>query len=122
MTRMEGKVYLTKADMPKKCIQCPFLNGSDECILQDEDTNFAADSFDDLHAGCPLEELPTVQAGRWIPVTERLPEVSGCYLVTVKNDHERRYSKTAWYHGHGNWFTNQAVTYWMPLPEPPKEV
>ena len=59
-------------------------------------------------------------AVKWIPVTERLPEEEGLYLVAVVNDHERRYSKTAWYHGHGNWFLHQKVTHWMPLPEPPK--
>lgn len=58
---------------------------------------------------------------KWIPVTERLPEKEGLYLVAVKNDHERRYSKSAWYHGHGNWFLHQTVTNWMPLPEPPEE-
>ena len=60
----------------------------------------------------------TVQ--QWIPVTERLPDDEGLCLVAVVNDHERRYSKTAWYHGHGNWFLHQKVTHWMPLPEPPK--
>ena len=60
----------------------------------------------------------TVQ--EWIPVAERPPEEEGLYLVAVVNDHERRYSKTAWYHGHGNWFLHQKVTHWMPLPEPPK--
>lgn len=59
---------------------------------------------------------------KWIPVTELLPEKEALYFVAVKNDHERRYSKTAWYHGHGNWFLRQIVTHWMPLPEPPKEV
>lgn len=58
---------------------------------------------------------------KWIPVTERLPEEEGLYLVAVVNDHERRYSKTAWYHGHRNWFLHQKVTHWMPMPEPPKE-
>ena len=53
----------------------------------------------------------------WIPVTERLPEVNGCYLVSVKNDHERRYSKTAWF-GKDGWFARQDVIAWMPLPEP----
>jgi len=57
----------------------------------------------------------------WIPVTERLPEVSGCYLVSVKNDHERRYSKTAWF-GKDAWFARQDVIAWMPLPEPYKGV
>ena len=57
---------------------------------------------------------------RWIPVSERLPEEEGLYLVAVVNDHERRYSKTAWYHGHGNWFLHQKVTHWSYLPQPPK--
>ena len=62
-----------------------------------------------------------VTVREWIPVVERPPEEEGLYLVAVVNDHERRYSKTAWYHGHGNWFLHQKVTHWMPLPEPPKE-
>ena len=61
-----------------------------------------------------------LQIPRWIPVTERLPEEDGCYLVAVKNDHKRRYSKTAWF-SHDSWFARQDVTHWMPLPEPPME-
>jgi hypothetical protein len=57
----------------------------------------------------------------WIPVTEKLPGVSGCYLVSVKNDHKRRYSKTAWFEK-GAWFARQDVIAWMPLPEYYKEV
>lgn len=46
-------------DMPENCYECPMLNGSDECILQDEDTNaFYADDYDGLRKGCPLRELP----------------------------------------------------------------
>ena len=67
----------------------------------------------------PSADVAPVQ--KWISVKDRLPEEEGLYLVAVVNDHERRYSKTAWYHGHGNWFLHQKVTHWMPLPEPPKE-
>ena len=63
-----------------------------------------------------LDALP-----HWIPCEERLPKVSGCYLVSVKNDHERRYSKTAWFEKCA-WFARQDVVAWMPLPEPYKEV
>ena len=45
-------------DMPESCEKCPMLNGADECILQDEDANFAADTLEDLKEGCPLVELP----------------------------------------------------------------
>ena len=61
-----------------------------------------------------------VTAQDWISVNDRLPEEEGLYLVAVVNDHERRYSKTAWYHGHGNWFLHQKVTHWRYLPQPPK--
>lgn len=45
-------------DMPESCSKCLMLNSSDECILQDEDANFKADSWEALRAGCPLVELP----------------------------------------------------------------
>ena len=54
----------------------------------------------------------------WIPVTERLPEKEGRYLVTnskigawhVDVDFYRPYM--------GGWMYDQGVTAWMPLPEP----
>ncbi len=58
---------------------------------------------------------------QWISVTEKLPEKEGCYLVTVKNDHKRKYSKTAWYSGDG-WFARQDIIAWCELPEPYQEV
>ena len=70
-----------------------------------------------------VEDYPAadvVERSRWIPVTVKLPEVEGLYLVAVKNDHKRIYSKTAWY-SRTSWFARQDVTHWMPLPEPPKE-
>ena len=69
-----------------------------------------------------IKDLPSIlpQNPKWIPVTERLPEEKGLYLVSVKNDHNRRYSKTCWFHGGDNWFARQDVLAWMPLPQPYK--
>ena len=64
-----------------------------------------------------IAALEKQERDRWIPVTERLPQKEGCYLVTVKNDHERRYSKTAWYCGDG-WFARQDIIAWRLTPEP----
>ncbi len=84
----------------------------------------------------------TVQ--KWIPVTERLPEQDGKYLVcknlfgdvyikTVwfakdarkvdKFDFRCRW-KNVWYDYDNEWghYEVGAVTHWMPLPEPPEEV
>ena len=83
----------------------------------------------------------TVQ--KWIPVTERLPEEDGDYLVAKKifnntirqevlsfakdgrkvdkYDFHRGW-KNVWYRYDSEWghLTIDDVTHWMPLPEPPK--
>ena len=64
-----------------------------------------------------ISALEKQEEDRWVSVTERLPEKEGCYLVTVKNDHRRRYSKTAWYSGDG-WFARQDIIAWRLTPEP----
>ena len=66
-----------------------------------------------------IREFP--QVGGWIPVTEKLPEESGNYLVTSKG--------STWV---ANWFNGAwwgiekkcrctDVEAWRPLPEPYKE-
>lgn len=45
-------------DIPESCLKCPLRCANDECILQDEDTNFNADSFDDLRSSCPIKPMP----------------------------------------------------------------
>lgn len=53
-----GKGIIT-IDIPENCFECPLLNGNDECILQDEDTNaFYADDYDGLRKNCPVKEPP----------------------------------------------------------------
>lgn len=60
-----------------------------------------------------LDKFPS-ELPRWIPVSEKLPEENGGYLVTVK----RGYVTTALWVGNAeNW---KEVTAWMPLPEPYK--
>lgn len=66
---------------------------------------------------------------RWIPVTERLPESEGNYLVytergSVYTSHfyEKKVFRDNYVRG-PRWSQRGKVrvTYWMPLPEPPKE-
>lgn len=77
--------------------------------------------------------------GKWIPVTERLPKgadgKSICELVVVYINCEELLPQvcTGWLNG-DKWYLLvddddystiwglDAVTHWMPLPEPPKEV
>lgn len=57
--------------------------------------------------------------GKWIPVSERMPENDGAYLCW-----DNRYVTTyafifgAW---QANQFVAKNITHWMPLPNPPKE-
>ena len=61
----------------------------------------------------------------WIPVSERLPENSGCVLVSIAGDIEfgaydgRHDDWAIWVDSH--WFEGIAVDAWMPLPEPYRE-
>ena len=89
-------------------------------------------------------ELDTATVQKWIPVSERLPDADGNYLVAKKifnnsimqevlsfakdgrkvdkYDFHRGW-KNVWYLYDSEWghLTIDTVTHWMPLPEPPKE-
>ena len=64
-----------------------------------------------------VDAIPAVDIPRWIPVTERLPQESGEYLVTIGS-----MLYFSWfYKDDGVWsFRNADITAWMPLPEPYK--
>lgn len=76
-----------------------------------------------------ISALREQEERRWIPVTERLPESEGTYLVytergTVYANHF--YTKKVFrddYVREPQWSQRGKVkvTHWMPLPEPPKE-
>lgn len=85
-----------------------------------------------------FEILDSYERGRasalkWIPVSERLPERSGTYLVTTTSGavttarfyEEATFPQTHYrsyeWHRKASWSRNRNVTHWMPLPEPPKE-
>ena len=69
-------------------------------------------------------ELPSVQpVGRWIPVSERMPEKGGAYLVTTKWKGSYSgdvYTETnmAVYREKEEKWDCAGVVAWMPLPEP----
>lgn len=91
------------------CLLFELDNGDDAVsYLTQNDVNWLKENIK------ALEQEP-----KWITVTEGLPKKDGLYLVSVKNDHLRRYSKTCWY-SDKNWFARQDVVAWQPLPEPYK--
>ena len=70
-----------------------------------------------------IAELRSAQ--EWIPVTERLPEESGMYIITANDGHAQRVSFVQWQKKNRMWNLTGArsywrVTHWQPLPQPPK--
>jgi hypothetical protein len=57
----------------------------------------------------------------WIPATERLPEDASTVLALDSDGTICSAYYVGRWHGGGN-LDEDAVTHWMPLPEPPKEV
>lgn len=100
--------------------------------LRNEQCNKVCKILDDVLAKRPTERDALIVAVRkafdaldakpqWIPVTERLPEDGGYYIVTenISEDGDKRVGFT-WYSFHGwEWGTKPIA--WMPLPEPWKE-
>lgn len=71
----------------------------------------------------------TVQ--KWIPVSERLPDKDGEYLVRFADkgisntEYESKFGSFGYWLSimwdeDADWFPYVGVTHWMPLPEPPK--
>jgi len=52
---------------------------------------------------------------RWIPVSEKMPDAFGAYLISSKHGtvYVARYTAYGW-SGH----FEKCITAWMPLPEP----
>lgn len=83
----------------------------------------AADAIEQLICEVADEHnarLDAEERQRWIPVTERLPEKNGSYLVFVYGEVTEMNCWHGKWHRLGDDYT-KAVTHWMPLPEPPKE-
>lgn len=62
--------------------------------------------------------IEALDDSRWIPVTERLPDEEGAYIVTVRDIFGNGYVTREWFYG--NEWSYSFVTAWMPLLEPYK--
>jgi hypothetical protein len=70
-----------------------------------------------------LDEIERLQAERrWIPVSERLPEVKGRYICSImyKEEPKKIWVEQRYWDGYGWDMYTSIVTHWMPLPEPPE--
>lgn len=87
-------------------------------ILKGMNFDFAGSLF---KANKRIAELEAER--RWIPVSERLPERDGFYLVLENVNQVAGYyhwCKVFGWNTDGGRTNIQSVTHWMPLPEPPE--
>lgn len=115
-TEKGEKMRLIDADSLKDFIDCGHLRPPTELC------------FSELDVCNIIDKRTTIEMPSWIPCSERLPEVSGKYLVTVKwsndNENEHIYITTSWYKEWDDvgWdWSEFNVIAWRPLPEPYKE-
>lgn len=95
--------------------------------LQNElrDERYRHDRVQDFEVAEAEELRKAREAQRWIPVTERLPEHEDPVLCFIKNGQQDilQFDKFENLWVGMQWkYKRHAVTHWMPLPEPPKEV
>lgn len=92
--------------------------------------DIAADAIEDLQKQLQKSEEDNVNLTGWlaeehakhlwIPVTERLPEENGHYLVhAVGNGYYSTY--IALWNGRFRANFEMPITHWMPLPQPPED-
>ena len=65
-----------------------------------------------------VEERPQ---GEWVPVSERLPEKNGYYLVTRKGFSMKNHVKRVGYDANAKRWSEGSIIAWQELPEPYKE-
>ena len=94
--------------------------------------NFVGDKWAPTAAKDPnvsTKDVPDTDFGKWIPVSERLPEVREdvlCYRciknVSLTFDVYTYLGNGQWEDTYGNLDEEiKPISHWMPLPEPPKE-
>lgn len=94
-----------------------------DLIIDAKRTDHETGSFTEYLADHLITNGVTVQ--EWVDVKDRLPEESGMYIVTANDGHAQRVSFVQWQKKNRMWNLTGArsywrVTYWMPMPQPPK--
>jgi len=137
--QVEGRSWRAKGKMVELIDNSPTIRvGENTCkhrtpdgvckLYTDEHfTSFCVDGPCPNEEPITEDEAPDVKHGRWVPVSERLPEDNSDILVTYVEKDEKRIAPVNY--GCGTWFDclfnkvldQVGVLAWMPLPEPYKE-
>ena len=103
----------------KECAEFRGMYKRIEDATNDLQSISTCDYYDSELKTCRRSEVPS----EWIPVTERLPDEMGMYLVTLDYQEKGKGVVSLWFHNdeigwNRGW--NENVTAWMPLPKPYK--
>lgn len=82
--------------------------------------NYPSGGYEDLCKALDMA-IKALEDSRWIPVTERLPEEDGDYLVTTSSFYGTTIFVTTRNFSDGEWTYDRAVTAWAELPKPFEE-
>ena len=78
------------------------------------------DGMDEVNEACRMG-MEALKRTRWIPCSERLPEIEGWYLTVVKPENSGTYVSIHKFFA-ATFHCFFQITHWMPLPELPEEV
>ena len=103
------------------CYKCPIRDEQWNGAWQDDETNCYTKLMRDS-----AELLSAQPEPHWIPCSERLPEESGKYLVSVLDGVGRRTTVAPYQSRYKAWTLTGRMAYWkvvawMPLPAPYRE-
>lgn len=112
INRVVGKIKDLPSAQPEKTLLTV------KCEFDDEELRRAIEDVKNAE----LELITEQRDQRWIPVSERLPEKNGRYLVTNTRWGAYEVDWNVFYkEPKEGWIWEKGVTAWMPLPEPYKE-
>ena len=109
-------IHTEGLDEEIRCTMCTNYMKSDRgcdgsCVVNNDMYKAVMDAIEKRIQPTTTTLLVTPQEPRWIPVSERLPEENGGYLITLKGG----YVMTALWSGNAEYWSE--VTAWMPLPK-----
>lgn len=98
------------------------------CDKLDEIANDTAEAFIEAYKECKeiiRSHMDDVENNGWIPVSERLPEKAGTYIVSAKDGKREIVTFVKWQNRFKKWDLSGARAYWKtnawkPLPGPYK--
>lgn len=83
------------------------------------DFEYYFDAFEDIIKAQPKLDVPDTNVGKWIPVTERLPEENQIVMCSVNEKYANQRIVLQIFAYQKYWY-NGIVEAWMQLPEPYK--